>query len=83
VHCTSHYAVQIASLPHIELEFVSPGTGARHSSLFLVDTGAGGTEVMFHSRAAKELELLKDERQIAWDEATGRRDVSFVLFDCV
>lgn len=60
----SRCAAQIASLPHIELEFVSPGTGARHSSLFLVDTGAGGTEVMFHSRAARELKLLQDQRAL-------------------
>jgi hypothetical protein len=71
-NCTmcSLCVVQIASLPHIELEFVSPGTRARHRSLFLVDTGAGGTEVMFHSRAARELQLLKDERLEA---ANGRR----------
>jgi predicted aspartyl protease len=50
---------QIASLPHVELEFAVPGKpGKRHKSLFLVDTGAGGAEVMFHSRAARELGLL-------------------------
>jgi hypothetical protein len=69
---------QIASLPHIELEFVSPGTGKRHSSLFLVDTGAGGTEMMFHSRAARELQLLRDERRMEQDAAMGRKDVSGV-----
>ncbi|WIA19987.1 hypothetical protein OEZ85_005860 [Tetradesmus obliquus] len=69
--------VMIASLPHIELEFVSPGTGARHSSLFLVDTGAGGTEVMFHSRAARELKLLQDQRAL-YDPAYGTTYVSGV-----
>jgi predicted aspartyl protease len=70
--------VQIASLPHIELEFVVPRTGIRHSSLFLVDTGAGGTEVMFHSRAARELHLLKDERQLQNDIAYGHSQTHYV-----
>lgn len=52
------FLLQIASLPHVELEFVVPTTGKRHKSLFLLDTGAGGSEMMFHSRAAKELGLL-------------------------
>lgn len=50
--------MQIASLPHVELEFVVPRSNQRHRSLFMLDTGAGGTELMFHSRAAKELGLL-------------------------
>jgi hypothetical protein len=33
---------QIASLPHVELEFVVPGRpNTRHKSLFLVDSGEG------------------------------------------
>jgi predicted aspartyl protease len=32
--------------------------------LFLVDTGAGGTEMMFHSRAAKELHLLTPDTEL-------------------
>eukprot|EP00879_Flechtneria_rotunda_P012438 GHRR01012988.1.p1 GENE.GHRR01012988.1~~GHRR01012988.1.p1 ORF type:complete len:950 (+),score=433.73 GHRR01012988.1:1099-3948(+) len=51
----------IASLPHVELEFVIPATGRRVKSLFMVDTGAGGTEVMFHSRATRELGLVEKE----------------------
>jgi hypothetical protein len=71
-------AVQIASLPHIELEFLSPGTGLRHSSLFLVDTGAGGTEVMFHSRAARELQLLMDDRQFENGVRLGQVQTHYV-----
>eukprot|EP00878_Enallax_costatus_P019507 GHUV01020580.1.p1 GENE.GHUV01020580.1~~GHUV01020580.1.p1 ORF type:complete len:339 (+),score=80.00 GHUV01020580.1:1057-2073(+) len=63
--------VMIASLPHVELEFVVPATGQRHRSLFMLDTGAGGTEMMFHSRAAKELKLLERGKKQGCRTVTG------------
>jgi len=48
---------QIANLPHVRLSFETEA-GERHSELFMIDSGAGGSDIMFHARAAQALSLL-------------------------
>jgi len=57
----------LANLPHVVAHFQRPMElpnskeqeqgPARMSALFLLDSGAGGVEVMLHARAAQELQL--------------------------
>jgi len=47
---------QISNLPHLEVTFAS-GSGARTSALFMLDTGACGSDMMLHARAIKELHM--------------------------
>ena len=49
-------AMQISCLPHLPVTFQIPG-GRVASALFMVDTGAGGVDLLFHARAALELGL--------------------------
>lgn len=62
----SHWCWQqikmIANLPHLEVKLQTP-SGSVHNVLFMIDTGAAGTEIMFHARAARELGLL-DEKNL-------------------
>lgn len=57
----------LANLPHVVAHFVRPGQqqkqgeqmegSAPASGLFLLDSGAGGVELMLHARAAQELQV--------------------------
>lgn len=52
----------LANLPHVLAAFEVPGEqqgqpGSSTSALFLLDSGAGGVEVMFHARGVQELQL--------------------------
>jgi hypothetical protein len=52
---------KIGNLPHVELTFRT-ASGATHSALFMVDSGAGGADLLFHGRATRELSLAtRDE----------------------
>lgn len=67
--------LQIANLPHVRLEFVTP-SGAVHSRLFMIDTGAGGCDIMFHGRAVQELGLI--------DTSDGGKDkVRALVVTCI
>ncbi|EFN58196.1 hypothetical protein CHLNCDRAFT_142045 [Chlorella variabilis] len=48
--------VMVAGLPHVELELVS-ASGRRHSGLFMLDSGAGGFDVIVNPKAARSLQL--------------------------
>jgi hypothetical protein len=51
---------QVANLPHVDIQF-SQRKGAKpaaHSRMFMIDSGAGGVDAMFHTRAATELGLV-------------------------
>ncbi len=57
----------LANLPHVSAEFERPRHQQKEqqkqeettpsSALFLLDSGAGGVEVMLHARAAQELQI--------------------------
>lgn len=57
----------LANLPHVVAHFVRPGQQQKQgeqmegpaplSGLFLLDSGAGGVELMLHARAAQELQV--------------------------
>jgi hypothetical protein len=57
----------LANLPHVSAHFELPRQQRKEgqqqedrvpsSALFLLDSGAGGVEVMLHARAAQELQL--------------------------
>ncbi|CAL8460583.1 g112 [Coccomyxa elongata] len=57
----------LANLPHVVAHFVRPGQRQKQgeqmegpaplSGLFLLDSGAGGVELMLHARAAQELQV--------------------------
>ncbi len=55
--------VQVAGLPHIEARF-GTADGAVHTALLMLDSGAGGTDVMFHARATRELGLQQGATQV-------------------
>ncbi|GBF96983.1 hypothetical protein Rsub_09780 [Raphidocelis subcapitata] len=61
----------IGNLPHAEITFRAP-SGAEHRALFMLDSGAGGADLLFHGRASRELGL------VTADEAAGRGDRSRV-----
>jgi hypothetical protein len=48
----------VAYLPHVVLRFGVPGDPRPRGALFMLDTGASGADLMFHSRAAARLGLL-------------------------
>lgn len=52
--------LMVANLPHVDIQF-SQRKGAKpaaHSRMFMIDSGAGGVDAMFHTRAATELGLV-------------------------
>ncbi len=57
----------IANLPHVEVTFQN-ADGKLHSALFMIDSGAGGADIMFHARATKELGLVpsKHNHKTRW-----------------
>lgn len=62
---------QIGNLPHAEITFKAPD-GAEHRALFMIDSGAGGADLLFHGRSTRELGLVTQ------DELAGRGDRSRV-----
>ena len=52
------------------------GAKREHSIMLMVDSGAGGADVMFHSRAAEELGLLEEHRRRASSKRGGSRSNS-------
>lgn len=46
----------IANLPHLEVRFKA-GNGKVHDVIMMLDSGAGGADLMFHGRAVKSLNL--------------------------
>mmetsp|Transcript_4215 Transcript_4215/g.11372 ORF Transcript_4215/g.11372 Transcript_4215/m.11372 type:complete len:593 (+) Transcript_4215:139-1917(+) len=51
-----HPFSMISNLPHLEVTFET-GSGNRTSSLFMLDTGACGSDIMLHARAIQELQM--------------------------
>ena len=49
--------VMVANLPHVAARVPIPSSTASAPALLMLDTGAGGVDVMFHARAAVELGL--------------------------
>lgn len=49
-----HPLRMIARVPHVQVRFKQC---PEHGALFLMDTGARGVDLMFHSRAVKQLAL--------------------------
>jgi hypothetical protein len=62
---------QIGNLPHAEITFRTPA-GREHRALFMIDSGAGGADLLFHGRATREMGLVTE------DEIAGRGDKSRV-----
>ena len=51
-----------ANLPHIQATFCADAdstSSAVHQEMFMLDSGAGGVDVMFHARAMQELQLQR------------------------
>ncbi|KAL4443501.1 hypothetical protein ABPG75_011238 [Micractinium tetrahymenae] len=48
--------VMVSSLPHIELELLTMD-GQRHKGLFMMDSGAGGFDIILGARAARSMQL--------------------------
>jgi len=51
----------VANLPHVKTEFVRSAGGPVHTGLFMLDSGAGGVDTMFHSRATQEYGLMDEK----------------------
>ena len=49
----------VSNVPHVEAEF-SSASGREFKALFMLDSGAGGAGVMFHSRSQDELDLVSE-----------------------
>jgi hypothetical protein len=47
-----HMMRMLENVPHVSATFNG------HSALFLLDTGAGGVDVIFHGRAVEEFDLM-------------------------
>jgi len=47
----------IANLPHLAVRLPARGGGAPQEILMMLDSGAGGADLMFHGRAVKTLDL--------------------------
>lgn len=52
---------QVANLPHVKAEFKQRNKSATQSGLFMLDSGAGGVDAMFHVRACKEYDLIDNK----------------------
>lgn len=53
------------SVPYVSATFNG------HTAQFLLDTGAGGVDVIFHRRAVEEFELLRSTHSATYAELTG------------
>ena len=51
------------------------GAGREYSELFMIDSGAGGVECMFHARAVAELGLLNESEELPSNRFAVRRTV--------
>mmetsp|Transcript_20326 Transcript_20326/g.52029 ORF Transcript_20326/g.52029 Transcript_20326/m.52029 type:complete len:651 (-) Transcript_20326:36-1988(-) len=72
--------LMVANLPHVEVNFSQrrgAPQAARHSKLFMLDSGAGGADAMFHTRAAAELGLVDDNStNFRYIKGVGGEDMS-------
>lgn len=54
--------VMIANLPHVEVLLTIKEGDKPVKCMFMLDSGAGGVDAMFHSRAVRELGLIQDNK---------------------
>lgn len=54
--------VMIANLPHVEVLLTIKKGDKPVKCMFMLDSGAGGVDAMFHSRAVRELGLVQDNK---------------------
>ena len=54
----------VANLPHVEVLLTVKEGDEPVPCLFMVDSGAGGVDAMFHGRAVRELGLLPTTKHI-------------------
>ncbi len=54
--------VMVANLPHVEVLLTANEGDEPVQCMFMLDSGAGGVDAMFHSRAVRELGLIQDNK---------------------
>lgn len=67
--------VMIANLPHVEVLLTIKEGDKPVKCMFMLDSGAGGVDAMFHSRAVRELGLIQDNKH-------GMRTLTVSLLSC-
>ena len=67
--------VMIANLPHVEVLLTIKERDKPVKCMFMLDSGAGGVDAMFHSRAVRELGLIQDNKH-------GMRTLTVSLLSC-
>lgn len=54
--------VMVANLPHVEVLLTVKEGDEPVQCMFMLDSGAGGVDAMFHARAVRELGLFHDNK---------------------